>query len=99
VLSVSSWTIRRVPQRAAQKPRPSRLLGQDPSKPIEYYQDQDRRQGTESCTSTTSHEPRVAPASHAGGDVAQKREVSQPRAISPSEPPPLRQNPRTSRAS
>jgi len=30
----------------------------------------------------------VAPASHAGGDVAQKREVSQPRAISPSEPPP-----------
>jgi hypothetical protein len=74
--------------RPGQKPRPLRLLGQDPSKPIEYYQDQDRRQGTESRTGTTSHEPLVAPATNAPGDVAQKREVSQPRAISPSEPPP-----------
>ena len=60
------------PRRAAQKPRPSRLLGQDPSKPIEYYQDQDRRQGTESCTGTASHEPHAAPATNAEGDVAQK---------------------------
>jgi len=79
--------------RPGQEPRPLRLLGQDPSKPIEYYQGQDRHQGTESCTGTASHEPLVAPATNARGDVAQKREVSQPRAISPSEPPPSASEP------
>jgi hypothetical protein len=79
--------------RPGQKPRPLRLLGQDPSKPIEYYQDQHRCQGTESRTSTASHEPLVAPATNARGDVAQKREVSQPRAISPSKPPPSASEP------
>ena len=63
-------------------------MGQDPSKPIEYYRDQARRQGTESSTSTASHEPRVAPATNAGGDVAPRRGGDPSPAAKPSEPPP-----------
>jgi hypothetical protein len=72
--------------RPGQKPRPLRLLGQDPSKPIEYYQDQDQRQGTESCTGAANHEPHGAPALNARSDVARRSRPS-PRGANAHEPP------------